>query len=410
MTIDKQLKKYAKLIVEAGLNVQKGQELFIDASVDAAVLVRLVTKAAYEVGAKEVIVRYNDGIVSRMKYEYGDKELFENVPTWLSDMYNSYADNKAAFLTILSDDPEVYKGVDASKMATWSANLNKALKPFRDSLDMAINTWCIVGASSVKWANKVFPDMSDDEAVEALWNAIFKTVKVDQEDPMEAWQQHRRSFERRVKHINSLGLETLTYTNAAGTDITIGLTDKYEFAGGGSYTVGDLYFFPNMPTEEIFSTPHKDKADGIVYSALPLNYNGNIIDEFFLEFKDGVVINFGAKQGEQILKELIETDEGSHHLGEVALVPYDSPISNMNILFYNTLFDENAVCHFAIGKGFPECYTGGLEMTKEQLLEKGINDSLTHVDFMIGTEDLKIVGKTKDGKEVEIFVDGNFAF
>ncbi|MFV0394103.1 MAG: aminopeptidase [Coprobacillaceae bacterium] len=410
MTIDKQLKKYAKLIVEAGLNVQKGQELFIDASVDAAVLVRLVTKAAYEVGAKEVIVRYNDGIVSRMKYEYGDKELFENVPTWLSDMYNSYADNKAAFLTILSDDPEVYKGVDASKMATWSANLNKALKPFRDSLDMAINTWCIVGASSVKWANKVFPDMSDDEAVEALWNAIFKTVKVDQEDPIEAWQQHRRSFERRVKHINSLGLETLTYTNAAGTDITIGLTDKYEFAGGGSYTVGDLYFFPNMPTEEIFSTPHKDKADGIVYSALPLNYNGNIIDEFFLEFKDGVVINFGAKQGEQILKELIETDEGSHHLGEVALVPYDSPISNMNILFYNTLFDENAVCHFAIGKGFPECYTGGLEMTKEQLLEKGINDSLTHVDFMIGTEDLKIVGKTKDGKEVEIFVDGNFAF
>lgn len=410
MKLDKQLDKYARLIVRSGLNVQKGQEVLIEASVEAAPLVRKVTKEAYEVGAKEVIVKYNDAIVSRLKYEYGAPELFSEVPKWLSEMRNGYAANHAAFLSIVSDDPEIYKGIDATKMATWAASMNKACKPFRDALDMAINTWCIVGASSVKWANKVFPDMSDEEAVEALWNAIFKTVKVDCEDPIAAWEEHRRSFESRIKYLNSLDLTTLTYTNSVGTNLTIGLTDGYEFAGGGSYTVEDLFFFPNMPTEEVFSSPHKEKADGIVYSALPLNYNGNIIDEFFLEFKEGRVTNFGAKKGEDILKELIATDEGSHRLGEVALVPYDSPISNMGILFYNTLYDENAVCHLAIGKGFPECIKGGLQMTKEELAQKGINDSLTHVDFMIGTADLKIVGKTKEGKEVDIFIDGNFSF
>lgn len=410
MKLEESLKKYAKLIVHSGLNVQKGQEVVIEAAVESAQLVRYVTKAAYEVGAKEVIVHYSDAIVTRLKYTYGDASLFSEVPSWFSDFRNSYAKNNAAFLTILSDDPEIYKGIDATKMATWAASVSGACKPFRDSLDMAINTWCIVGSSSVKWANKVFPDMSDEEAVDALWNAIFKTVKLDTEDPIAAWEEHRRSFEKRIKHINSLELDSLTYTNSLGTNITIGLTDTYEFVGGGAYTVDNVFFFPNMPTEEIYSTPHKDRADGIVYSAIPLNYNGNIIDDFFMEFKEGRVVNFGAKQGEDILKELIATDEGSHRLGEVALVPYDSPISNMNILFYNTLFDENAVCHFAIGKGFPECVAGGLQSTKEELFEKGINDSLTHVDFMLGTKDLKIIGTTKTGEKVSIFVDGNFAF
>lgn len=410
MSLDTKLDKYAKLIVQAGLNVQKGQEVVIEAAIEAAPLVRRVTKEAYEVGAKEVIVRYSDEVVSRLKFEYGDTKLFTVFPQWLADYYNEYAKNGAAFLSILSDDPEAFKGIEATKMATWASSKSKATQPFRDSLDKAINTWCIVGASSLKWANKVFPDMSDDKAVDALWDAIFKTVKVDHENPIEAWQQHRHSFEKRLQYLNSLQLQSLTYTNSLGTNFTIGLPEDYEFAGGGSYTVSDVFFFPNMPTEEVFSTPHRDKADGIVYNALPLNYNGNLIDDFFLEFKAGKIVNFGAKQGEAVLKELIATDEGSAHLGEVALVPYDSPISNMNILFYNTLFDENAVCHLAIGKAYPECVTGGLQMTKEELLEKGVNDSLVHVDFMIGTADLKIVGKTKDNQEVDIFVDGNFAF
>lgn len=410
MTFEKSLKKYAKLIVTSGLNVQKNQIVVIEASVDAVELVRVVTKEAYQIGAKEVVVRYNDAIVTRLKYEYGDKKLFSEVPAWLKEFKNGYASKNAAFLSIVSDDPEAFKGIDASKMSTWSIHLNKACKEFRDSLNLGINSWCIVGASSVKWANKVFPDMSDNEAKEALWNAIFKTAKVDQEDPIEAWEAHRRSFERRVEHLNQLDLETLTYTNGLGTNITVAMNEGYLFAGGGSSLTNGIYTFPNIPTEEIFTSPNRDKTSGIVYSSMPLNHNGSLIDEFYLEFKEGRVVNYGAKVGYDVLKEIIEIDEGSHYLGEVALVPHDSPISNMNTLFYSTLYDENAACHFAIGIGFNECIKNGLQMTKEQLIEKGINDSLTHVDFMIGTSDLKIIGKTKKGDIVDIFIDGNFAF
>lgn len=410
MSLQKNLQKYARLTVQAGMNVQKGQILVIDAAVESVELVRLITKEAYEIGAKEVVVRYNDEEVSKLKYQYADKELFGIIPRWVSDFENDYAQENAAFLTIVSNDPEGYKGIDPTKISLWSASFHKACQPFFDSLDLGINTWCIIGASSVKWANKVFPDMSDDEAVEALWNAIFKATKVDNDNPVEAWQNHRRSFEKRIKYLNELKLDSLTYTNSLGTNITIGLNKDYVFAGGGAATTKDIYFFPNMPTEEIFTTPSKDRADGIVYSSLPLNHNGNLINEFYLEFKDGRIIDYGAKEGLDVLKEIIEMDEGSHHLGEIALIPYDSPISNMDTLFYNTLFDENASCHFAIGKGFAECIKDGLTMNKEQLFEKGVNDSLTHVDFMLGTADLEIHGKTTDGKDVKIFTNGNFVF
>ena len=292
----------------------------------------------------------------------------------------------------------------------WSKSVSTACKPFYDSLDLGINTWCIVAGSSIKWANKVYPDMSDSEAVEALWNAIFKAVKVVDDDPLTAWQEHRKSFEARVAYLNKLNLNTLTYTNSLGTNLTVTLNEGYLFAGGGSYTTKGQYFFPNMPTEEIFTSPYRNGTNGVVYSSLPLNYNGNLIDEFKMEFKDGRIIDFDAKMGKEVLKEMLSIDEGSLYLGEIALVPYDSPISNMKTLFYNTLFDENASCHLAIGKGFSECIQGGLTMTKEQLLEKGVNDSLTHVDFMIGTSDLKIMGETKDGQVVRIFENGNFVF
>lgn len=410
MSLEQKLVNYAKLIVASGLNVQKGQTVVIDAAIEAASLVRLVTKEAYAIGAKEVVVKYSDEVVNRLKYENCEQEVFETIPPWLVAFKNDYANINACFLSIISSDPESLKGIDPLKMAAWSKNMNKECKMFRDLLDNATNSWCIVAASSPKWANKVFPDMSDSEAEEALWNAILKATKADLEDPIDAWQKHRESFERRVKYLNELNIDTLTYTNSLGTNIKVSLMDNYLFAGGGSYLQNGLYNFPNIPTEEIFASPVYDKTEGIVYSALPLNYNGNIIDEFFMEFKEGRIINYGAKVGYDILKEMIELDEGSHYLGEVALVPYDSPISNMNIIFYNTLFDENAVCHFAIGKGFSECIKDGLEMNKEQLKEKGINDSLLHVDFMIGTSDLTIVATTKDGKEVNIFEAGNFVF
>lgn len=410
MSLQTKLEKYAKLIVQAGLNVQKGQEVVILTAIEASELTQYVTKEAYQAGAKEVIVQYHDAKVDRMRYEYGDPEIFTKVPSWIPDFYNEYARNGAAFLSILSDDPEAMKGMDPKKMTAWRKLVNEACQEYRDSLNKGINAWCIVGASSVKWANKVFPDMSDEEAVEALWNAIFKTVKVDQEDPLQAWQEHRRSFERRVKYLNELQLQSLTYTNDLQTNLTIGLNDEYIFVGGGSYLTNGVYTFPNMPTEEIFTSPNYKEVNGIVHSAMPLNYNGSIIDEFYLEFKDGKVVNFDAKVGKDVLKEIIETDEGSHYLGEIALVPFDSPISNMNLLFYNTLYDENAVCHLALGLGFGECIKDGLTMSKEELKAKGINDSLTHVDFMIGTKDLKITGLTKDRKTVDIFIDGNFAF
>lgn len=410
MTFENNIKKYAELIVKSGLHVQPNQIVVVEASIESAVLVRAVTKEAYEVGAKEVVVRYHDEVVTRLKYQHAKKEVFDEVPTWLKEFKNGYASKNAAFLTIVSDDPEALKGVDASKITTYSMNLSQATKEFRDSLNLGINAWCIVGASSVKWANKVFPDMSDEEAKEALWNAIFKTAKVDLADPIEAWNLHRQSFERRVKYLNELNLQSLTFTNAKGTNITVDMLEDYLFAGGGSYLTNGVYTFPNMPTEEIFTSPMRTSTNGIVYSSMPLSRNGNVIDEFYLEFKDGRVVNYDAKVGKETLKEIIEFDEGSHYLGEIALVPYDSPISNMHTLFYNTLYDENAACHFAIGIGFNECIKDGLAMTKEQLLEKGINDSLTHVDFMMGTSDLKIVGTTKDGQKVDIFVEGNFVF
>lgn len=404
------LKKYAELLVKQGVNLQKDQELVIDSSIECYELVREIAKAAYQAGAKDVIVHYTDEKISRLRYENCNREHFENIPQYLVELRNQYALRHAAIITITSSDPEAMKGIDPLKIQTWSSAMHKACQTFYDHLDLGIDRWCIAGAPSLAWANKVFPDMSDKEAVQALWQAIFKVTRCDHNDPIEAWNDHRRSFERRVKILNEKKIKSLHYANSLGTDLTIGLNDKYLFAGGGSYTTDGVYSFPNIPTEEIFTSPNKKSVDGIVYSAMPLNYNGNIIDEFTITFKDGRIVDYSAKQGYDVLKSIIETDEGSHYLGEVALVPYDSPIRNMGILFYNTLFDENASCHLAIGRGFSECIEDGLTMNKEQLLEKGINDSLTHVDFMIGTDDLLIVATLDDGEEFVVFENGNFAF
>lgn len=404
------LKKYAELLVKQGVNLQKDQELVIDSSIECYELVREIAKAAYQAGAKDVIVHYTDEKISRLRYENCNREHFENIPQYLVELRNQYALRHAAIITITSSDPEAMKGIDPLKIQTWSSAMHKACQTFYDHLDLGIDRWCIAGAPSLAWANKVFPDMSDKEAVQALWQAIFKVTRCDHNDPIEAWNDHRRSFERRVKILNEKKIKSLHYTNSLGTDLTIGLNDKYLFAGGGSYTTDGVYSFPNIPTEEIFTSPNKKSVDGIVYSAMPLNYNGNIIDEFTITFKDGRIVDYSAKQGYDVLKSIIETDEGSHYLGEVALVPYDSPIRNMGILFYNTLFDENASCHLAIGRGFSECIEDGLTMNKEQLLEKGINDSLTHVDFMIGTDDLSIIATLDDGEEFVVFENGNFAF
>lgn len=404
------IEKYAELIVRQGVNLKTQQELVITASIECFELVRAITKQAYKVGAKDVIVHYTDDYVTRLRYENCDVEHFTSIPKYLSELRNEYALKNAAVITVTSSDPEAMKGIDPLKISTYNIAMHKACELFYDHLDLGIDRWCIVGAPSLRWANKVFPDMNDKEAIAALWNTIYKVTRCDQENPVARWDEHRRSFEKRVKILNDSAIESLRYTNRLGTDLTVSMNEGYLFAGGGSYTADGVYSFPNIPTEEIFTSPCKDKVNGTVYSSMPLNYNGNMVDEFYMTFKDGRIVDYNAKVGYDVLQSIIETDEGSHYLGEIALVPYDSLISQMNILFYNTLFDENASCHLAIGKGFSECIENGLQMNKEQLFEKGINKSLTHVDFMIGTADLSIVAKLKDGQEMVVFKDGNFAF
>ncbi len=404
------LEKYAELIIKQGVNLQKGQELLIEASIDSYPLVRLLTKQAYEVGAKDVIVNYRDEVVTRLRYENCDQKHFEAVPSYIKELRNEYAARHVALISIESEDPENLKNIDPLKIQTWSKAVRQACQPFYDALDLGINRWCIVGAPSVGWANKVFPEMSDSEAVEALWKAIFKVTRCDQENPIEAWEEHRRSFERRVQILNEKKIKSLHYFNSLGTDLTIGMNPDYVFAGGGSYTTDGIYSFPNIPTEEIFTSPDFHQVNGVVYSSMPLHYQGHIVDEFDITFENGRIVDYHAKVGEDVLKSIIETDEGSHYLGEVALVPYDSPIRQLNLIFYNTLFDENASCHLAIGKGFGECIHNGLTMNKEELYQHGINDSLTHVDFMIGTKDLSIEATLEDGSTLTVFKNGNFAF
>lgn len=411
MSFETKLEKYARLIVQSGLNVQEKQTVVISASIESYQLVREVTKQAYLVGAKEVVVHYSDEEVTRMKYENMEVEDFNHVPTWFSSFRNDYALMNACFLYVDDEDPEMLAGIEPKKISNWQRAVKKACKTYFDLSDNMTNAWCIVGGATQKWANKVYPDMSNQEALDSLWNAIFKAAKIDDEhDPVELWNQHRRSFEKRVNYLNGLNLKKLYYKNSKGTEITIGLNDDYLFAGGGSYLKNGVYNFPNIPTEEIFTSPNKDDVEGIVFSSLPLSYGGNIVDEFYLRFKDGQVIDFGAKEGYEVLKGIIDSDEGSKHLGEVALIPYHSPINELKTLFYNTLYDENASCHMALGIGFSECIKGGIDMDKKELFEKGVNDSLVHVDFMMGTEDLMIDGILEDGSHVKIFENGNFLF
>ncbi|SDW20503.1 aminopeptidase [Kandleria vitulina] len=404
------LKKYAQLIVRQGVNLQKGQDLVISADVECAPLVKEIAKEAYKAGARDVIPDYSDETLTRLRYENNEVDYFKEVPDYIKHLRNDYALKHAAIVTITSANPELLKGIDPQKVMARSVAMHTECNVFYDHLDRMIDRWCIVGAPSLKWANKVFPDMSDEEAMEALWNAIYHVTYVDTEDPIATWDKHRQSFENRVKILNEMKIKTLHYTNDLGTDLYVSMNKGYLFAGGGSYTTDGVYSFPNMPTEEIFSSPDYLKTEGIVYASMPLNYNGSLVEDFYIRFKDGRAVEYDAKSGRDILASIIESDEGAHYLGEVALVPYDSPIRETGILFYNTLFDENAACHLALGKGFPECIEGGYDMNFDQLKEKGVNNSLTHVDFMIGTKDLSITAITEDGEEKPIFINGCFAF
>ncbi|WP_378954925.1 aminopeptidase [Pelosinus sp. sgz500959] len=404
------LEKYADLIVKTGVNIQQGQTLVIFSPIECAPFARTIAEVAYQTGARDVVISWKDELFSKIRFLQAPEEVFEEFPEWQKAFYTSYVKEGAAFISIAASDPELLKDVNPDRVAKVQKTSNIALKEYRERLMSNKNTWCVVSIPTQSWAKKVFPHLSEDEAIKALWEAIFKTVRVEEEDPVAAWDQHKKNLKVSAEFLNNHQFKFLRYKNSLGTELEIELPADHIWLGGSEYTTEGIEFIANMPTEEVFTLPKKTGANGIVVSSMPLNYNGNLIENFSLTFKKGKVVEFTAEKGYEVLKKLIETDEGSAYLGEVALVPYDSPISNAKILYFNTLFDENASCHLAIGKAYPICIKDGKNMSKEELDQLGVNDSLTHVDFMIGTHDLEIIGVTSAGKEIPVFKNGNFAF
>lgn len=403
------LEKYADLIVKVGVNIQKGQTLVIISPIECAAFARMIGQTAYQSGARDVVISYKDELFTKIRFLEAPEEVFEEFPTWQKEFYLSYVKQGAAFVSIAASDPEILKDVKPERVAKVQKASSQALQEYRERLMSNKNSWCVVSIPTRSWAQKVFPQLGEEDAVAALWEAIFKTVRVDTDNPVAAWQEHTGNLKKSAEFLNSHQFKFLRYKNSLGTDLHIELPSDHIWLGGCEYTPEGIEFVANMPTEEIFTLPKKTGVNGRVVSSMPLNYNGNLIEQFSLTFKDGKIVDFTAEKGYEILKKLIETDEGSCYLGEVALVPYDSPISNAKILYFNTLFDENASCHLAIGKAYPICIKNGENMNKQELDELGVNDSLTHVDFMIGTPDLEITGITPAGVEVPVFKNGNFS-
>ena len=407
--MEQKIREYAKLLIEVGLNVQKGQTLVISSPVDCAYFARLCASAAYDVGCREVVMRWTDDYLNRERFLRADDSVFDSLPLGQKEFLNGYAAEGAAYLNISACDPEALRGVDPDRI-TRANRCKEELSGFYDAMMANVNPWCIASIPIPSWSKKVFPDLPEQEAMEKLWDAIFTSVRISGKgDAVARWREHIALLKARVAKLNELHFASLHYTNSLGTDLTIRLPETHLWSGGDSLCRAGYPFVANMPTEEIFTAPLRTGINGVVYAALPLVHNGNIIENFHFVIRDGRIVEAHAEKGEEILKAAIAEDEGASYFGEVALVPYDSPISNQKLLFYNTLFDENAACHLAFGEAYPECVEGGEAMSKEELKAAGLNDSITHVDFMIGTSDLSIIGTTGDGREVPVFADGNFA-
>lgn len=405
------LEKYARLVVKTGINLQHNQILVIVSPIECAEFTRKITKIAYNEGAKDVAIFWKDEITSKIRFLHAPDEIFDEFPEWQKTFYTHYSRQGAAFLSISASDPELMKDVDPDRMVRAQKASGIALKEHRQRMMSNQNAWCVVSVPTKAWAQKVFPDVSNEEAIENLWDAIFKAVRADQEDPVKAWEEHKENLNRTMDFLNTTHrFKSLHFKNSLGTDLWVELPEDHIWIAGADYTPEGIEFIANMPTEEVFTLPKKTGVNGKVVSSMPLNHNGNLIKNFTLTFKDGRVVDYSADAGLESLKGLISTDEGSHYLGEVALVPDNSPISNSKILFYNTLFDENAACHLAIGKAYPVTLRNGDKLSEKELEEAGVNESLVHEDFMIGTADLNITGITADGKEIPVFVQGNFAF
>lgn len=409
MDLKEKLNEYAKLIAYKGVNVTSGKYVIISCPVFAADFGCQVAEYCYKAGAVDVIMNYYDEKFSKVRYTYASEETIGDIPFWQAERRNMYARLGCCNISIIADDPEIFTGVDSNKLMKASVASKKAFKEFYDIMDKGGVRWTVVAYPNVKWAEKIFPDLHGSDAVDALWDKIFKTVRIADGDCVEKWREHDSVLKKRASKLNNANFDYLHYTNSLGTDLKVYLPENHIWYGGSEEDRDGVVYFPNMPTEEIFTMPHADKTQGVVYSAMPLVYQGGIIDKFKLVFKDGLVTEYSAETGQDILERILNTDEGSKRIGEAALIPFSSPISDMNILFYETLFDENASCHLALGECYPNTVKGGENMTEAELRALGGNRSVNHVDFMIGTADMNIDGVTKDGKTVPVFRNGNFA-
>ncbi len=403
------LKKYANLIARCGVNVQKGQEVYINAELDQPEFVKMVVDECYKAGAKNVHVDFSYEPLTRSHVRYCTTKVLGELAPWQIEKWEHMARIIPCRIYLISEDPDALDGINQQKYAKAMAMRSKTIKPIRAKMENKYQ-WCIAAVPGKKWAKKIFPNERASRAEELLWEAILSTSRVD-DDPIEAWNKHNADLLSRCDYLNSLEIRKLHYTASNGTDLTVGLIPDALFCGGGENALGSgIYFNPNIPSEEVFTSPMKGEAEGIVYSSRPLCYNGTLIDNFWIKFEGGKAVDVGAEKNEEVLRELIKMDENAAYLGECALVPYSSPIRKSGLLFYNTLFDENAACHLALGRGFTNLLKGYESMTEDEAHAKGINDSIVHEDFMIGTQDMTITATTADGKEVKIFEQGEWAF
>lgn len=403
------LKKYANLIARCGVNVQKGQEVVVNAGLDQPEFVKMVVDECYKAGAKKVSVEWSYQPLTKLNVRYCTEKVLSTMEKWQIEKLEHRAEVLPCMIHLISEDPDGLAGINQKKMAKSMAARAKIIKPIRTKMENKYQ-WCIAAVPGKEWAKKVFPGEKVSVAVEKLWEAILSTSRVN-DDPIEAWRQHNADLAARCKFMNALGIKELKYKSKNGTDFRVGLLPNAIFMAGGEETLGtNVYYNPNIPSEELFTSPRRGDADGIVYSSRPLSYGGQLIDNFWIKFEGGKVVDLGAEKNEDLLRELVSMDEGAAYLGECALVPYNSPIRESGLLFYNTLFDENAACHLALGRGFTNVIKGYENHTEAELHAMGINDSFVHEDFMIGTEDMSIVAVCGDGREVKIFENGNWAF
>lgn len=403
------LRKYAQMIVRAGANVQKGQVVNLHAGLDQPEFVAMVVEECYKAKASEVVVHWNYQPITKLNLKYETVKTLGTVKEWQKAREEYYCEVFPVRIMLMSEDPDGMKGMNMEKAMKARRMTFPILKPYHERRDN-MEQWCVAAVPGPAWAKKVFPGVRTSVAMEKLWEAILFTARADTEDPVEAWKQHDADLEARCAHLNSMNIRSLHYTADNGTDFTVGMIEQAHFCGGGETSKQGIFFNPNLPTEECFITPKKGVAEGVVYSTKPLSYNGQMIENFSIRFENGKAVEVHAEKGENLLQDMISMDEGAAYLGECALVPQVSPIAESGLLFYNTLFDENAACHLALGRGFADTIDDFHNKTLEECRELGVNDSMIHVDFMIGCDTMNIDATCTDGSVVPVFRNGNWAF